>query len=241
MRDNSAKLSNLKLRIISATLIGFTFITAIFFARPLFFAIMLVIAGLMLMEWYNMTANTSHNANGSKMSKLDLANRQPSAVYLYSGLVIITVPIISILHVSDIDKNGWVLFTFFAIIWSVDSFAMFFGKTLKGPKLAPVLSPNKTVSGLIGGVLAASFVPLILAMLPFYDITRYVDVTKLTLFWHTAIIGIIAQASDLFISYFKRKFKIKDSGDIIPGHGGVLDRFDSIIFTAPVLAIYLNN
>lgn len=221
MNKTSKKLSNLKLRIISGALIGAIFITAIFFVRPLFFALIIGIAGLMLSEWYSMT--------------------KTSKPYLFLGLAVITIPIISLLHISDIDKTGWVLFTFFVIIWTVDSFAMLCGKTIQGPKLAPVLSPKKTISGLVGGVLAASLAPLILAILPFYDITNYVNVSKAFLVLQSGILGIIAQVSDLFISYFKRKFKIKDSGDIIPGHGGVLDRFDSLILTAPILAIYLNN
>ena len=219
-RNLFKKPSNWRLRIISAIVIGLIFITAIFFIRPLFFVLMLGIAGAMLAEWYDMTYTKSN--------------------YLYSGIVIIPIPIAALLYISNIDDNGWLLFTFFVIIWCVDSVAMFVGKLVEGPKLAPTLSPRKTVSGLLGGVAAASLLPLLLNLIPVYNITNYIPTSLTVLMCQFAFIGVVAQISDLFISYFKRKFKIKDSGNIIPGHGGMLDRFDSITLTAPIVAFYLN-
>ena len=222
MKSNSLQnFSNLQVRIISALFIGLIFITAIFFIRPLFFLLILIIAGIMLAEWYEIT-----HSNKS---------------YLYSGLIIIPVPIASLLYISEMDYNGWLLLTFFILIWSVDSFAMFIGKWLQGPKLAPVLSPKKTISGLLGGVIAAIFFPLLLTLIPAYKIPHYGQISDFILSGQFGVLAIVAQASDLFISYFKRKFKIKDSGNIIPGHGGMLDRFDSIILTAPIVAFYLHS
>ena len=128
-----------------------------------------------------------------------------------------------------------ILFTFFAIIWCLDSVAMFVGKLVEGPKLAPTLSPKKTMSGLLGGVAAAALLPSLLNLIPGYDFTNYVPASQITLLFQFAFLGIVAQMSDLFISYFKRKFKIKDSGNIIPDHGGMLDRFDCITLTAPFI------
>ncbi len=215
------KSSNLRLRIISGIFMGVAFITAIFFIRPLFFVLMIGVAAGMLAEWHDMTHTKSN--------------------YLYSGLLIIPIPIASLLYISNIDDIGWLLFTFFAIIWCVDSVAMFVGKLVEGPKLAPTLSPKKTISGLLGGVAAAALLPSLLNLIPGYDITNYVPTSQITLLFQFAFLGIVAQMSDLFISYFKRKFKIKDSGNIIPGHGGMLDRFDSITLTAPIVAFYLNG
>ncbi len=219
------KPSNLRVRIISAGVIGLIFIMTIFFVRPLFFALIVGIMVMMLSEWHDMTCSKSN--------------------YLYSGLVIIPVPIASILYISNIDHSGWLLFSFFAIIWSVDSVAMFVGKLVKGPKLAPVLSPKKTISGLLGGIAAASLLPLLLNLIPAYStadaIIHHSTTCKIMLMSQFAFLGAVAQMSDLFISYFKRKFKIKDSGNIIPGHGGMLDRFDSIILTAPIVAFYLHG
>lgn len=219
--DLVQNLSNLQVRTISALFIGLLFIIAIFFIRPLFFILILIIAAIMLAEWYEM-AHSKGN-------------------YLYSGLIIISIPIASLFYISEIDYNGCLLAAFFIIIWSVDSFAMFVGKWIQGPKLVPVLSPKKTISGLLGGVIAAIFFPLLLRLISAYKIPYYEQISNLFLIGQCAVLAIVAQASDLFISYFKRKFKIKDSGNIIPGHGGMLDRFDSIILTAPIVAFYLHS
>lgn len=219
MAKKSAGYTNLQLRIISAFIIGVLFISALFLFRPLFFLLMLAIAGMMLVEWYNITKSS------------------PS--YLATGLIIIPIPVSSLLKISTIDYSGWLLFSFFSIMWVVDSFAMFVGKKLQGPRLAPKLSPNKTISGLVGGVTAAAMLPLVFRALPFSGMEFYEKLPVWQWMLVFAIIGFIAQMSDLFISFFKRKFKVKDSGSIIPGHGGFLDRFDSIILTAPVVMICL--
>ena len=131
------------------------------------------------------------------------------------------------------------MLTYFVIIWVVDTFAMFGGKLIGGKKLTPNLSPNKTYSGLASGCLFAASVPFFLKMLPFYDPIILDNLSIDAIIFLSILIGLIAQASDLFISYFKRKFDIKDTGDIIPGHGGMLDRFDSWVFSAPCLLLLL--
>ena len=153
--------SNLQVRIISALFIGLIFITAIFFIRPLFFILILIIAGIMLAEWYEITHSNKN--------------------YLYSGHIIISVPIASLLYISEIDYNGWLLATFFIIIWSVDSFAMFIGKWLQGPKLAPILSPKKTISGLLGGITAGVLFPLLLKLIPSYKLPYYGQISNFLL------------------------------------------------------------
>lgn len=215
------KPSNIQTRIVSAIFIGIIFITAIFFIRSLFIVLMLGVTAGMLMEWYNIT-NKKNN-------------------YLYLGLLIIPIPTSCLLYISNHDNTGWLLFTFFLVIWSVDSTAMFVGKLLEGPKLAPRLSPRKTISGLLGGVVAAAILPVLLKLIPTYNIVDYFSTSQIALSFKFAFLGFVAQMSDLFISYFKRKFNVKDSGSIIPGHGGMLDRFDSIILTAPLVAFYLHN
>lgn len=211
-------LPNLQLRLISSIFIIFIFITAIFI-RPIFFILLLIIAWTMFMEWYKMTGSNNK--------------------YLYLGFIIILMPVASLLYISSVDYNGWLLTTFFTVIWSVDSFAMFAGKIIKGPKLAPILSPQKTISGFLGGLGAAVFCPLLLRIIPNYKIPCCMQGPELKVISQLLILGVTAQLSDLFISYFKRKFKVKNSGNVILGHGGVLDRFDSTILSAPIVAFYL--
>lgn len=213
-------MSNMLLRILSSLIIGPLFIIAILWAPSLFVILMLFIATIMLLEWYEMTKS--------------------SWPYLLLGLVIIPLPIISLILVSLRYNNRWLLLAYFATIWSVDTFAMIGGKNLKGPKLAPYLSPNKTWSGLITGIIGAGIITFLLNLIPNFNTTIYYLSNKASLILASMLIALVAQCSDLFISYFKRKFGIKDSGTFIPGHGGVLDRFDSIILTAPILflAVY---
>jgi len=101
------------------------------------------------------------------------------------------------------------------------------GKTIKGPKLTKI-SPNKTISGSIGSVLF-SFIPLIILN---YFLPDNYSLSKSNIFFCFEI-TIICQLGDLFVSYFKRKAKVKDTGKILPGHGGLLDRIDGIIFALP--------
>ncbi|GAB4165753.1 MAG: phosphatidate cytidylyltransferase [Rickettsiaceae bacterium] len=210
--------NNIVIRLISGLILGSLFLVAIFWVRPLLYVIFYLIAALMLIEWYNMT----------KTSKL----------HNLLGQVIIPIPIASLLLISYFDHHGWLLLTYFCIIWSVDTMAMFGGKLIGGAKLAPTISPNKTISGLIFGVTSAVIVVNVLTMLPAYQLPAVITLSNLKLSIYTTILGLIAQLSDLTISIFKRKFNIKDTGTIIPGHGGALDRFDSIILTAPIVAVF---
>lgn len=119
-----------------------------------------------------------------------------------------------------------------ATTWSTDTFAYFVGINLGRHKLAPKLSPGKSVEGAVGGltgsILAAVILGLLNARMP---LGHYVAVGL--------IAGILGQAGDLVESAFKRMAGVKDSGTLIPGHGGILDRFDSLIVTAPVVYYYL--
>ena len=104
------------------------------------------------------------------------------------------------------------------------------GKTIKGPKLTKI-SPNKTVSGSIGSIVF-SFLPLIL--LNYFLPNIFLNLEKSLLF--CIEISVVCQLGDLFISFFKRKAKVKDTGKILPGHGGLLDRIDGIIFALPYVS-----
>lgn len=186
------------------------------FSKFLFQLIIIFVALGMLLEWYNMTTTDNF--------------------YLSLGLAIIPIPVASILLITMLDPNyQFSIFTAAVIIVSMDSAAMFGGQAFKGPKLAPKISPNKTWSGLISGMIACSISVRIAEFIPGYNfIYRGFD---LSIF--AAIMGFLAQISDLFISCFKRRFNLKDSGHIIPGHGGLLDRFDSWILTAPIMLYIL--
>lgn len=117
-----------------------------------------------------------------------------------------------------------------AVVWGMDIGAYFVGRTVGGPKLAPAISPNKTWSGFIGGTaLAAMLAAIVLLTTGARSFAAGLIVAVL--------LAMVAQAGDLFKSLFKRRAGVKDCGTLIPGHGGVLDRVDGLVFAAMALAL----
>jgi phosphatidate cytidylyltransferase len=115
------------------------------------------------------------------------------------------------------------------VVWATDTFAYFAGRMFGGPKLAPVLSPKKTWSGLIGGMVGAAIVSSV------YAATWFPSWIALAVV--AAALAVVAQIGDIFESALKRNYGVKDSGYLIPGHGGVLDRVDGLVAVAAVAAI----
>ena len=126
--------------------------------------------------------------------------------------------------------NGikWLLL-FLLINWVGDVAAYFIGKKYGKQKLYPLISPGKTVEGAMGGLVGSVLVALIFKFAFFRDLS-FVGVIFTSLF-----VGLFAQIGDLCESFFKRSYGIKDSGQILPGHGGMLDRFDGVLFTLPIM------
>ena len=130
-----------------------------------------------------------------------------------------------------VDLKIYLLYSVLVAILS-DIGGLVFGKTFKGKKLTKI-SPNKTISGSIGSILLSMvLIPIFYNELITYDL--------FTLILLTIVISLISQIGDLFISLLKRKAKVKNTSDILPGHGGLLDRVDGIIFAMP-LGIFLLN
>ncbi|MGD6775342.1 MULTISPECIES: phosphatidate cytidylyltransferase [Bacillaceae] len=122
-------------------------------------------------------------------------------------------------------------FVFFAlfVIWTTDSGAYFIGKSMGKTKLWPEISPNKTVEGSLGGVICAIVLALIFHFVVDFDHSLFITIII------ASLLSIFGQIGDLVESALKRHYKIKDSGSILPGHGGILDRFDSLLFVLPLL------
>lgn len=143
------------------------------------------------------------------------------------GLFYVALPLLAAQFLRQ-EALGMFLIGYILIsVWAVDIFAMFAGKIIGGPKLAPVISPKKTWAGLIGGMVGAALA----GILSFLTIVGYGrgEMQAETILIIAPLLAICAQAADLFESAIKRRFNIKDSGAIIPGHGGLLDRVDGLI------------
>ncbi|SMB94014.1 phosphatidate cytidylyltransferase [Desulfonispora thiosulfatigenes DSM 11270] len=136
--------------------------------------------------------------------------------------------LVHILLIRNLHQGFLLLLLLFIIIWATDTGAYFTGRFLGKNKLAPQISPKKTIEGAIGGLISSVICAII--FVSFYKIIPVPFVILIAI-----IISTMGQIGDLIESSFKRFVGIKDSGNIIPGHGGILDRFDSTITTAPIL------
>jgi phosphatidate cytidylyltransferase len=123
-----------------------------------------------------------------------------------------------------------VLFLFLVVI-ATDIGGYVFGKLYGKHKLAPSISPGKTIEGAAGSLSFSLGVAIIFALLlPTHE-------TLTSAIWHALVLSVASQCGDLFESWIKRKAGVKDSGTILPGHGGILDRVDGLVFAAPVYAL----
>lgn len=153
--------------------------------------------------------------------------------FSFFGFFYVSIMLSFIYLTRTLPEGIYIVWLIFFSSWFCDVFAYLTGMLTGKHKLAPVLSPKKSVEGAVGGVVF----PAIFGALYGYCINRYVSsgfpVAAFTAL--TAIGAIVSQIGDLGASAVKRNFEIKDYGSIIPGHGGILDRFDSVIFTAPMI------
>jgi phosphatidate cytidylyltransferase len=150
-------------------------------------------------------------------------NIRLGAGMLYAGL-----PVLSLFYIHEqydgIDLSFWTL----AVVWATDIGAYFSGRAIGGPKLAPRWSPNKTWAGLIGGMISATLVG--------FGLLTVLHV-QLRLAVFSGLLAVAAQAGDLFESMMKRRAGVKDSGWLLPGHGGVMDRLDGVVPVVCIVAL----
>lgn len=157
--------------------------------------------------------------------------------HIYSGLLYIAIPV-SLLNVIVFHNgqfNGLMLLSLFIIIWASDVGAFVFGITMgkNGKKLFPQVSPNKSWAGFFGGMLSSVLAAVIL------NLVGWLDFSIIYCIGMALVMDIAGVYGDLYESQWKRCFDIKDSGNIIPGHGGLLDRFDSSLMAIPASLIYM--
>jgi phosphatidate cytidylyltransferase len=163
--------------------------------------------------------------------KADGFSRIALAVF---GTIWVGLPFALLPYIGTVSGTytGWTVLGFFLLLWTNDTGAYLSGKTFGRHKLAPKISPGKTIEGFIGGVILALvmayFMPVITGEL---TESRWIVIAL--------IIAVFSNAGDLVESMLKRSCGVKDSGAILPGHGGILDRFDGILLAVPVILAYL--
>ncbi|WP_019152754.1 phosphatidate cytidylyltransferase [Robertmurraya massiliosenegalensis] len=163
-------------------------------------------------------------ATKNKFTFDDVAFSIMSIIYIGMGF----------LYFIETREEGGLVFIFYSlfIIWATDSGAYFIGRKMGKRKLWPEISPNKTVEGFVGGIVCAVVVAFLFVV--FSDI----PVSFLKLGIITIFLSIFGQVGDLVESALKRHYHVKDSGSLLPGHGGILDRFDSLLFVWPLIHFF---
>ena len=159
-------------------------------------------------------------------------------LFKFFGTIFIVISFYTMFRIrNEFDKDYFHLLLVIIICVSTDIGGYIFGNIFKGPKLTKI-SPKKTYSGVIGSFLLS----LIFTNL-FLDFLSNVETFEFTkkMFLFILLISLVSQIGDIIISYFKRKSKIKDTGTIIPGHGGILDRIDGMIFAIPFAYVFILN
>lgn len=202
-----AKLSNFQLRLISGIVLLPLILLPIYWGGYPFLALLAVLSVLMLREWLQLTRGG-----------------QPRWLWIFLGLLWVGVPMASFWLLNLAIAPNFV-FMLLAVVIGADIAAYLGGKAIGGPKLAPQISPGKTISGALCGIIAPA-----LGVYLFY-FNEYSDRLPVVLF--AVYIVVVSQLSDLLESAIKRRFGVKDSGTLIPGHGGILDRTDSFVLAFP--------
>ena len=157
-------------------------------------------------------------------------------VYYIGGIIFLLLSFYTVYRLTNIESNYSYFYLFLIICISTDIGGYIFGKIFKGKKLTKI-SPNKTFSGMFG-----SFILSVISSYFFLELTSIIPDLKFNSIYmliFVLLISLISQVGDIIISYFKRKSNIKNTGNIIPGHGGLLDRIDGMIFAFPFGYLFL--
>ena len=243
----------LRLRIVSAIVMAAVILAATWYGGILFRIVAGLLAILIYYEWSTVTRLSETNSTGNAWGWFAVAVIAGNTIFgepsldlpllsgftltaalfpvlrgrnwwLVGGIVYAGLSGISLAAIRGDELTGFVAILFiFAVVWSTDILAYFVGRAIGGPKLAPSISPGKTWSGAIGGAVAALIGGGAVSL-------AYHGRISLLLLGLALILSVFSQIGDLFESFVKRRFQVKDSSHLIPGHGGFMDRVDGLVF-----------
>jgi phosphatidate cytidylyltransferase len=258
-RADTRKPSELLLRLASAFVLIAITLAAVLVSPWSFLALVIVGAGLLLWEWGSATRGNGFDGTSLiqavsvtalaifvALDRFDLglfvvgaaavviafsATDRARALWALSGLAYVALPAASLVWLRSDPQYGLAAILFlFAVTWATDTFSYVGGRSLGGPKLAPRISPKKTWSGFLVGILSPALVGVAFAL--------YLGETSP---WVLALVAVglafACQIGDLLESAIKRRLGIKDMSQLIPGHGGLFDRIDSLLFAAVVAGL----
>jgi len=209
-REGDAAAGGPTARIVSAVVLAPVVLAAVYFGSPAFDALVAIAALVLAWEWNRLCAG------------------RPG--WLAAGFLYIALPSAALLYLRGDAEAGletvlWLL----AVVWAADTGAYAVGRLVGGPKLAPRISPAKTWSGLFGGIGSAGAVGWAAALILGLE-------GMLGLVLWSATVGAVSQGGDLLESWIKRRFGVKDTSGILPGHGGLFDRVDGLLAAAVAVA-----
>jgi phosphatidate cytidylyltransferase len=216
-QSHADRWAGLGTRILSAAVLGAVAFACLWQGGFVFSAFVMLAGLVMKKEW-------------------DALITQPSTILRAGGYAYVILPCASLIWLRSLENAGTaVTLALIAVISATDIGAYFVGRRFGRHKLSPAISPGKTWEGLAGGIIAATLAALLLSSaIP-------VPHTRGSIFWIAPFIALLAQAGDLFESSLKRRAGVKDSGSLLPGHGGLLDRLDGYMFAAPVFALLVHS
>jgi phosphatidate cytidylyltransferase len=254
------EMSNLQLRVISAVVLAVAVLVLTWIGGLPFRLLCALIAAAMLFEWCSMARSESNRINHLVAAVALLVPMLAMVAGASAGIVLLGLAVgfgvtyghaaltsadkwapaglvyaglsgIAMAYLRGAEWAGLIAILFlFATVWATDILAYFVGRAVGGPKLAPSISPGKTRSGAVGGAVGGVLAALILmSAIGSGNLAGFAVIALL--------LSVISQAGDLFESWVKRRHGVKDSGNLIPGHGGVMDRVDGLV--AAAIALYL--
>lgn len=223
--------ADLGVRVLSALILAPIAVACVWIGGVAFLLVVVALMAGLTLEWLQLCRQAGWLTTALPVPPAPSREARGGAVKTSVGLGYVVLAAAAILWLRDDPTAGRAnVLILLLVVWSGDVGAYAVGRWIGGPRLAPRISPGKTWSGAIGGLLAAVAMGLMAAHLLTDVVTLHTAVVA-------AVLGIVAQAGDLLESLVKRRLDVKDSGHLIPGHGGLFDRLDGVLAAAPVAAL----
>jgi phosphatidate cytidylyltransferase len=256
-----SKFRDLKLRAASALVLAPLGLAAVYAGGNIFFAVVAILTFGLGLEWISLTEtaygaglvvpfgllisvaiaqfSTPHHTLAALLASALIATSITRRASTLTGVLYLGTALISVLYLRAAQHGAFALISLLLVVWSADVGAYLGGRFIGGPKLAPVISPGKTWSGALAGLLAGVIAGMVCARFGGFG-ASLVSMSKTAAL--SAAIVIASQLGDLLESAVKRRYGKKDSSQLIPGHGGLLDRLDAVLGAAFCLGVaYLMN